>query len=72
MCKEMKEKMDEGERKQDGNRQELKGMFTVAHHVAGTVFNALDVSPAILLSFPSAVRVILVLQMRKKGLKETK
>lgn len=23
--------MDEGERKQDGNRQELKGMFTVAH-----------------------------------------
>lgn len=50
----------------------MKGMFTVAHHVAGTVFNALGVSPAVLLSFPSAVRVILVLQMRKKGLKETK
>jgi len=26
----MKEKMDEGERKQDGNRQELKGMFTAS------------------------------------------
>lgn len=36
------------------------------------MFNALGVSPAVLLSFPSAVRVILVLQMRKKGLKETK
>ena len=28
MCKEMKEKMDEGERKQDRKRQGLKGRFT--------------------------------------------